>query len=52
MAGGLCAIYVPSPSMEKDANGDFTTPAEADALKATLGMAALLFRARNNQAVR
>ncbi|MBO9656929.1 MAG: dipeptidase [Agrobacterium tumefaciens] len=45
LAGGLCAIYVPSPSMEKDANGDFSTPSEADALKATLGMAALLFRA-------
>lgn len=35
LAGGLCAAYVPSPSMEKDANGDYSTPTEADALKAT-----------------
>ncbi|HWD14017.1 dipeptidase [Pseudochrobactrum sp. sp1633] len=42
LAGGLCAIYVPSPSMEKDANGDYPTPEQGDALRITLGMAALL----------
>ena len=42
LAGGLCAIYVPSPSKEKDANGDFPTPEHGDALRITLGMAALL----------
>ncbi|UXS02393.1 dipeptidase [Agrobacterium tumefaciens] len=45
LAGGLCAIYVPSPSMEKDANGDFLAPEQGDALAATLSMASLLFRA-------
>lgn len=43
LAGGLCAIYVPSPSMTKDANGDFPTPAQPDALNETLAMARLLF---------
>lgn len=42
LAGGLCAIYVPSPSMEKDANGDYPVPEQGDALRITLGMAALL----------
>ncbi len=42
LAGGLCAIYVPSPSMEKDANGDYPTPEHDSALRITLGMAALL----------
>ncbi len=42
LAGGLCAIYVPSPSMEKDANGDYPTPEHGSALRITLGMAALL----------
>ena len=42
LAGGLCAIYVPSPSMEKDANGDYPTPEHSEALRITLGMAALL----------
>lgn len=42
LAGGLCAIYVPSPSMEKDANGDYPTPEHGEALRITLGMAALL----------
>ncbi|RKF40791.1 peptidase [Agrobacterium deltaense] len=50
LAGGLCAAYVPSPSMDKDANGDYPTPAEADALKATLAMAGLLFRAEKQSA--
>jgi membrane dipeptidase len=43
LAGGLCAIYVPSPSMTKDANGDFPTPAQPEALNETLAMARLLF---------
>lgn len=42
LAGGLCAMYVPSPSMEKDANGDYPTPEHGEALRITLGMAALL----------
>lgn len=42
LAGGLCAIYVPSSSMEKDANGDYPTPEHGEALRITLGMAALL----------
>ena len=53
LAGGLCAIYVPSPSMAKDANGDFPTPAQPDALNETLAMARLLFdiEARSQGAV-
>ncbi|GGA99188.1 dipeptidase [Brucella endophytica] len=43
LAGGLCAIYVPSPSMQMDANGDFSTPAQPDALNETLAMARILF---------
>jgi membrane dipeptidase len=43
LAGGLCAIYVPSPSMEKDDNGDFPTPAQPQALNETLAMARMLF---------
>lgn len=42
LAGGLCAIYVPSPSMEKNANGDYPTPDHGEALGITLAMAALL----------
>ncbi|PSJ56442.1 dipeptidase [Pseudaminobacter soli (ex Li et al. 2025)] len=44
LAGGLCAIYVPSPSRELDANGDYPTPSHADALATTLAMASLLAR--------
>lgn len=44
LAGGLCAIYVASPSMEKDANGDFSTPDQSSALASTIGMASLLLR--------
>lgn len=44
LAGGLCAIYVPSPSMRQDANGDFLTPNHDEALRVTIGMAALLTR--------
>lgn len=53
LAGGLCAIYVPSPSMVKDANGDYPTPTQTDALNETLAMARLLFdiEARSNGAV-
>jgi membrane dipeptidase len=43
LAGGLCAIYVPSPSMAKDANGDFPTPAQPEALNETVAMARILF---------
>jgi membrane dipeptidase len=43
LAGGLCAVYVPSPSMTKDANGDFTTPTQPGALNETLAMARILF---------
>ncbi len=43
LAGGLCAIYVPSPSMTKDANGDYPTPEQPAALNETLAMARLLF---------
>lgn len=43
LAGGLCALYIPSPSMTKDANGDFPTPEQAPALNETLAMARLLF---------
>jgi membrane dipeptidase len=44
LAGGLCAIYVPSPTMEKDQNGDYTAPLERDALESTLAMTSLLMR--------
>ncbi|MFK0331959.1 dipeptidase [Rhizobium sp. NPDC090275] len=43
LAGGLCAIYIPSPSMGKDANGDFLTPAQSESLNRTLAMARILF---------
>lgn len=43
LAGGLCAIFIPSPSGRPDANGDFVPPAQADALNETLAMARLLF---------
>ena len=52
LAGGLCAVYVPSPSMDKDANGDYPTPTEADALKATLAMAAFCSGPRSSQRAR
>lgn len=44
LAGGLCAVFVPSPARHPDANRDLPTPAQADALEATLAMAALLTR--------
>ncbi len=43
LAGGLCAIFVPSPQ-GFDANRDFIAPEQTQALATTLGMASLLFR--------
>lgn len=43
LAGGLCAIYVPSPP-GKDGDGNFLAPDQNTALASTLGMASLLFR--------
>ncbi len=42
LQGGLCAVYVPSPSHTLDSDGNLPTPSEADALKTTLAMAAIL----------
>ena len=42
LGGGLCAVYVPSPSRELDANGNLATPSQSDALKTTLAMSAIL----------
>ncbi|WP_337270744.1 dipeptidase [Oryzifoliimicrobium ureilyticus] len=42
LAGGLCAAYVPSPGMAKDANGDFLAPSQAEALTKTMSMMRLL----------
>lgn len=54
LAGGLCAIYVSSPTMRPDANGDFLPPAQPDALNDTMAMARLLFdlEGRSNGAVK
>ena len=43
LAGGLCAIFVPSPP-GFDADRNFTPPNQPDALATTFGMASLLFR--------
>ncbi|KAA3511728.1 dipeptidase [Agrobacterium rosae] len=43
LAGGLCAIFVPSPQ-GFDADRNFIPPSQSDALATTLGMASLLFR--------
>ncbi|GAK69739.1 dipeptidase [Agrobacterium rubi] len=43
LAGGLCAIFVPSPQ-GFDADRNFIPPSQPDALATTLGMASLLFR--------
>ncbi|MCM2292750.1 dipeptidase [Allorhizobium sp. BGMRC 0089] len=43
LAGGLCAIFIPSPSTAPDRNGDFVPPNSADAMVETLAMARLLF---------
>lgn len=42
-AGGLCAVYIPPPTMERDANGDFQAPEQPAALAETLAMTRLLF---------
>ncbi|MFQ0814234.1 peptidase [Brucella anthropi] len=44
LGGGLCAVYVPSPSRELDANGNLPTPSQTDAMKATLAMSAILLK--------
>ncbi|WP_139974397.1 dipeptidase [Ochrobactrum sp. CGA5] len=44
LGGGLCAVYVPSPSRELDANGNLATPSQIDAMKATLAMSAILLK--------
>ncbi|WP_176083530.1 dipeptidase [Martelella sp. HB161492] len=49
-AGGLCALYVPSPSYEKDADGNMPTPAQPDALNETMAMARLLFEIERRSA--
>ncbi|ENN88221.1 dipeptidase [Rhizobium freirei PRF 81] len=43
LAGGLCAIFVPSPDQPRAENVDFATPSQPDALNETLAMARLLF---------
>lgn len=42
LAGGLCAVYVPSPSHRLDTDGNLPTPSQADALKTTLAMSSIL----------
>lgn len=44
LAGGLCAIYVPSPSQEQDADGNYLAPDQKSALDTSLSMAAILFK--------
>ncbi|MBC2885517.1 membrane dipeptidase [Ochrobactrum sp. CM-21-5] len=48
LGGGLCAVYVPSPSRELDANGNLATPSQSDALKTTLAMSAILEKIERN----
>lgn len=43
LAGGLFAIFVPSPTHAPDANGNFLPPEERSALQQTLAMARRLF---------
>ncbi|WP_374292917.1 dipeptidase [Paenirhodobacter enshiensis] len=49
LAGGLCAIYVPSERV-KDANGNWPTPARTEALDVTLAMAGILTRIERDSA--
>lgn len=42
LGGGLCAVYVPSPSHDLDADGNLPTPSQQDTLKTTLAMSAIL----------
>jgi membrane dipeptidase len=44
LAGGLCAVYVPSPSWGADANGDLPRVERPSALEQTIAQAALLRR--------
>ncbi|MCO5731208.1 dipeptidase [Rhizobium sp. SSA_523] len=44
LAGGLCAVYVPSPGRHPDQNGDLPQVERASALDQTLAQAALLRR--------
>lgn len=43
LAGGLFAIFVPSPHHQPDAEGNFVAPVQASALNQTLAMARNLF---------
>lgn len=43
LAGGLFAVFVPSPHHRQDANGNFVAPDQASALNQTLAMARKLF---------
>lgn len=49
LAGGLCAIYVPSERV-LDAEGNWPTPTQDEALKVTMGMAGLLGRIERQSA--
>lgn len=42
LAGGLCAVFIPSPDQPRGEGGDFPTPAQPDALNETLAMFRLL----------
>ena len=44
LAGGLCAVYVPTPPPQKNTNGDYNTPDMESALNTTPALAALLTR--------
>lgn len=44
LAGGLCAVYVPSPNKEVDSDGNFLAPDQPTALDTSLAMASMLFR--------
>lgn len=44
LAGGLFAIFVPSPHHKPDADGNFVPPEQASALNQTLAMARKLFQ--------
>jgi len=42
LAGGLCAVFIPSPDQPRDGNGDFPAPSQPQALNETLAMFRLL----------
>ncbi|NLR97832.1 membrane dipeptidase [Rhizobium sp. P38BS-XIX] len=42
LAGGLCAVFIPSPDQPRDHNADFPAPPQSDALNETLAMFRLL----------